>query len=539
MQPQRAAGRQFIREAWRRTAWSDATVVCVHVALFVLVASVPFYVFTEAVVALVTGHVPHAHELVALGRWQHLLVNTLRVGGLAVATALTLGTALGLLAFRTDLPLRRVLIAASVVAFCIPPYVTLVFLFARVPIFEWRGSLLACGLLNGLLFTPLATLLLGGIFAAAERAVEEQALLDARRAQVLWRITLPQARPGVFAVGLLVLLLTATEFMLANTLQIRTFAEEVFTQYAQARRIGAVLTALPMVLILAVLLLVARPLLRELGTHALAGFAESPDRLRLGPWRWPLALACLALLLTPVAVLGPALLKYFDDPNAVRHAAAALLPPLLRSVGVAAAAGVFVAVAAVGYAATIRWRRWAGAILVGLVVVLLATPTPVLGIGLIHLFNHPDWRGDLHDSPVILVLAAVIRLLPVGIVLLLPAIRRIPQELIWAARVDGCMRTGLYAHILLPLLRRDLLLVGVVVFVLAFAGDAATVLLAPPAWETVYVYAANNIHYGVYRDLAVLAILAGLCALLPAALLLSYLGSVERVAGRPSQGQRY
>ena len=61
----------------------------------------------------------------------------------------------------------------------------------------------------------------------------------------------------------------------------------------------------------------------------------------------------------------------------------------------------------------------------------------------------------------------------------------------------------------------DAAIVWLVVAVLCFAEVGCTVLLAPPGWTTASVRAFTLMHFGVYRDLAVLALASVGCILLP------------------------
>ena len=61
-----------------------------------------------------------------------------------------------------------------------------------------------------------------------------------------------------------------------------------------------------------------------------------------------------------------------------------------------------------------------------------------------------------------------------SIIVLCQAVRWIPRQLEDAARLDGCSRFGTYWHVLLPLVRRELCLIGFLTLI------ATSVLLATP-----------------------------------------------------------
>ncbi len=149
------------------------------------------------------------------------------------------------------------------------------------------------------------------------------------------------------------------------------------------------------------------------------------------------------------------------------------------------------------------------------IVVLLAVPAPVAGISLIELLNRPGWAGRLYDSPMVITLGYIVRFLPLGVLLLIPAVQRVPLEVESAARLDGCDWLAAQRHVYWPAIAADAAIVWLVIMILCFAEVGCTVLLAPPGWTTASVRAFTLMHFGVYRDLAVLALTSVGCILLP------------------------
>jgi len=100
----------------------------------------------------------------------------------------------------------------------------------------------------------------------------------------------------------------------------------------------------------------------------------------------------------------------------------------------------------------------------------------------------------------------------------------VPAELDWSAQLDGCGWWARQRHVYWPAARRQAAVAALALMILCFGEVGATMLLAPPADETVAsVRAFTLIHYGVYPDLATLALLSvgGIVLLwLPLALLL-------------------
>lgn len=498
------------RSESRAATLADATVIGLHALLLAAALVVPAFAIGDALAALAD---PAAGEdlraLLNAGRWAALLGNTALVAGVAVLVATAVGGTLALLATRTDLPGHRLLTGAALFGACVPVYVSTAFFLTLIAADRMRGSALACGVLYGLIYTPLAGLVLGVAFRTADRELEEHALLEGPPWRVLCRITIPQAGWAFVAIGTLLLLLVATDFTIPDLLVVRTFAEECYTQYQlDHRRAGPLLTALPVLLVLSLVLVAVQLRYRFLGEKTVWDLGRPALRYGLGRWR-PAAgglvgLLLLAALVVPCLVLVGRARAAPDLLKAVRDAQ----PPLVTSALLAALAATLVVLPAVGLAACLvrggRLRWLVGAA----VVVLLAVPAPVVGISLIAILNRPGPLGWLHDGPGATVVGYYVRFLPIGVLLLLPAVQRISREIEAAARLDGSGWARLTWHIRWPAVWPDALLAWLVIVILCFTEVGASVLVQAPGWAPAAVVAFQELHMGVYADLAVLALLS-------------------------------
>jgi iron(III) transport system permease protein len=479
---------------------------------------VPAAAFWEASRAL--WSTPASNELPSsadIRRWLVLLGNTSIVVGVAVATALALGSGAGLLAARTDLPGRRLVRAAALIGACVPIYVSSAFFLALAPRLIGFGSAAMCGVLYGLVYTPLATLTLGAAFRAVDWELEDVALLDAGPMRVIHHVTLPHSAWAFVATALLITLFVATDFTIADLLIVRTFAEECYIQYQLDRRqAGPLLTALPLVVALAVVLTAAHARYRRVGELSPAGAEQSPRTFRLGRWRTPVAWLAGISLLAAVGVPLGTLLNRARPLEGLPRVIAGLVPELRNTALLVLLGATLVLLPAGGLAwhlargHAVRWP------LIPALILLLVLPAPVVGITLTALLNRPGLLGHLYDSPLVVPLGYYVRFLPIAVLLLLPAARRVPTELVWAARVDGCDSLGIARHVSWPAMRRDTVLAWLIVAILCTGEIGTTILVVPPGWETAAVRAFTLLHFGVYRDLAVLTLLAVGIILLPA-----------------------
>ncbi len=513
------------RRASARARPADAIVVGLHALALLTAAAVPVGALVLTLVRAV--HDPDAALFaVNWARWAALLRQTGAVTAVAVLVALGLATSLALLAARTDLPGRRVLLGLALLGASTPVYLWAVFVFALVPIWAVSGSWGWCGVLYGLTATPLVLLLLVRALRETDRALEDTALLDAAPRAVLLRVSLPMTRWPLLAGGLLVLWLVATDFTLSDLVVVRTFTEEVYLAYQLAPRSAVpLITALPVLVACAGLLGLAERCWRDRASHELARFGESPRVFRLGALRVPAGVVCGLLMLAAVAVPIAGLARRLEFGPRLLRGLAEVWPDARSSLLLGAIAATLLTLTALGLAWHATRRDRTAWLTRAACVLLLATPAPVTGITLIELLNREPLAA-VYDSPAIVVLAYFVRFLGLAVLLLMPALRRVPVDLVAQARLDGCGAAGLWRHLAWPAGARTVGLVWVIQFVLCLGEVAASKLVVPPAVPLLSVRAFTLLHSGVYHDLAVLA-LVGAGLVLPPGLIL--LGGVRQV----------
>lgn len=455
-----------------------------------------------------------------------LVMNTLK---LALATALVgvpLGTWLALLVTRSDLPGRagaRVLLCATLL---VPLYLqacawqaglgtegwnTLV-RGAPVWLDGWRGAILV----HGLAAIPWVVLIVASALTVADPDLEEDAALDATRSEVLRRVTLRRVVHAVLAAALWVAITCAGEMTVTDLFQVRTYAEEVYTDIAAEpgeTPLGVVsgvgMTALA---VLGAMLLVAKiaptrhPPTRRAGT------------ISLGAWRWPMfGLVTLALVVLwglPVANL------LWKAGTSVIHASHGVEREwsVLKAMRLMARSGwdfrrhiqwslitAFVA-ATMALMAAFPLAWWArrggrGAIPAWLVSsTCVAVPGPIVGLCIIWLMNSPrlPWLNTLYDRSILPVcLAQMVRGLPLAILVLWHALASLPEETLESAALDGASLWTRCMRIALAQRKRAVALAWLAAWIVALGEVSATILVLPPGVETLSSHIFNLLHYGV------------------------------------------
>ena len=486
-----------------------------------------------------------------------LAENTLLLIAGTLSLAMPAGIAAAVLLFRTDLPLRRLFLFVTVLALFIPLTLLTSAWQATLGAGGWLPAALwpnaegrpwAEGLgpaiwIHALAALPWVILMVGVGLCWVEGELEEDALLAVNAWRVLWHVTLPRSRAALGAAALCVALQTAAEITVTDMMQVRTFAEEVYTQLgmgggpALARAVGV---SLPFVGLTWLLIICTIPRL-EKSLPPLQTLLTPPRPFLLGRGRWPAALAMLMgvglLVGVPLAsLLWRAGLQGWPATWSAAYACdrigtAFRLHGLMvfESLLLAGVVGLVAASAALRLAWLGVGGRWFAAAILGLLAIAWSLPGPVVGIGfkaaienLLDLLGSHPGRLDLlavllyyGPSPLPVVWVQTVRFLPCALAMLWPVVRLLPVELRDSARVDGLGPGQEYQHVVRPLAARAWWWTALAVAALAIGELSASKLVETPGSQTFSQIVFDRMHYGVTNDVAALClVLFGMVLLL-------------------------
>ena len=462
-----------------------------------------------------------------------LLGNSLSVVGLTTLISLILGAPFGFLLFRTDLPCRRVYLWVCVVCACLPMYITAASWMALLGTEAFVYKTSAAAWIQGMACVPIAALVAGVGFCLADPDLEDATRLDVCSFMSWLRMHAAMSVWGLSLAGLCVAILSLWDITVTDILSIRTFGEEVFTQFLLgAGPSRAIALALPALLLSGIACGAVICLCRRVWAQPVQTSLQGVRVLALGPWRWPLSCLCAGLGLL---LLGVPMMSLLRDVGSVsvlleswRVASRELfytlrLTPLAATLSLAFS---LPAAWALAHAPRLRWG--VGAVLL----LLLCVPAPVIGIALIHCLNQPVLDFLLYDTWGGVLLAYVLRSLPFTTLVLLPAMLHMPRDLRDACRLEGLTVAAMLSRVVVPMYWRSMAVAWGVGFVLALAELGATFLVVPPGSTTLSVRFFTLIHYGVYPDAAgislLLLALVALVACGLAALLLPGLGPTTK-----------
>jgi iron(III) transport system permease protein len=471
---------------------------------------------------------------------RRVLLNSAWLAGGATAIALPLGTLLAVLLTRFALPGRGAAAACLGLLLFLPLYVqisgwdaaigklgwyTLAYGSGPRP---WLAGLEAAIFLHGLAAAPWTALIVGLGLAKVDARQEEAALLETSPLGVLLGVTLPQCRPFLIAAGLWVAVSTANEMTVTNIYLVdpreMTYTEQFYMNYSLAADAQqAVLAALPGLAGLTVLILATLWVLALLTARGpIAGsvqrvvFPSGGATAGLTTLLWTLVLALLAVPLCSLIAKAGFVVERVGDGLSRSWSASKSLEVVAQApwrfgeeFAWTAAVAIPAASVALLLAIALAWpaRRGGGGSIPALLasVVCLATPGPIVGVAMIHLFNS-RWSGPLawayHATLIPTILASMIHSLPLAILLAWHSLATLSDDELSAAALDGAGPVRRLWLIALP--QRWLALAGVWLATFAIAaGDLAwSILVIPPGVDTVQRRVFDLIHFGAEEQVA-------------------------------------
>jgi iron(III) transport system permease protein len=546
-----------------------ALVGCVLAAVwfvFVPLSALVYNAFTED-----TGFGPGAFSLdnfvEAYSSWHilRLFRNSLIFAAATAATTFVMGALVAWVVERTDAPGGALFHTLSLLSFAIPGLLmAMAWIFVFSPNIGWGNAVLksAFGLAEAPVniysmagmtwalashYFPLAYLALGPALRVLDVRMEEAALMSGGNfAQVFGRVTLPLLRPAILSALLLLFVMGMASYEVPRLIG-RPARIDVFTTDIQ----GAIIATPPALgvasalgLTLLAICVLAVFFYRRATRHAesfatITGKGYRPTRVKLGRWRWLVALAlgamfAFALGLPLLTLVWQSFFRNLAQPFFSSAALATLdnydfilrYPIFLAAVKTSVLLAAMAATIVAGLTFVMAWiaqrslPRY-GFILDALAFAPIAIPGVIVGAGI--LVAYLMLPIPIYNTIWILLVAYVTLYLPYGMRFASSGITQIHRELEEMASVSGASLGQTFGRILLPLLAPVLLAGWIYVFVLAVRELGASIFLVGPGthvlgtisltmWEEGGSYGAVAA-LGVLQIVPLIVIVAGLRAI--------------------------
>jgi len=447
----------------------------------------------------------------------------------SAGVALLLGTPFAILVERSRAGAKRIFWALGLLVLMVPPYIaaegSIVLLGPAGKISKAVATFIGLGprsadpievarfVVPGVVYTwPAVGVVMGGCLfpivalavASALRRTDRRLFESARMAQGM-RGVRQVARhilvPPALGAALLVFAVTLTEFAVPQLLRVRTVGESVYERIQEGDLATASVLCLPLLPIVVAAGGLGAFVLMRARVASLAGLEGDVPRFTgrsagrvddvwagtvtfcalvpglILPITSLIWLAVTARLPRSSAIGTHKVLRASGFVDSLRGAWDLAHNDAVRTVFLAASAaslGTVFAIMLVRLTSRIGWGPALGVLGAG-----LAVPAPIVGLGLILLWNH-EWSAVIYQGPSIVVLAWFARFLPIPIFLVQSALARVPRELESAAALAGRGALERLGAVVLPNASPGLVAAWLAMYVLSATEFSATLLIAPP-----------------------------------------------------------
>lgn len=514
---------------WRRQLRLDRVVIAVSVLLLLLLIVFPLAMLLIQAIfpSGQTPFRPFGDTFAAKANYVAIL-NSVGMGLAVCITASAIGVPLAVLLNRTDLPGRRVFEALIWVDFFTPSYLVSLGWTALMQ----RGGFLdlTLGHQNPLatsFFSPwgiglvLTFKLFPFVYLAASAGLqsigaeyEEAARVSgAGRFRAWMRVVIPLLRPALLAGLLLVFAEVISDFGIAATigqqagfplmtLEIYNYVSSFPINFPLAAAMSTFL-----VLSMGAALGVQGLLLRKRSFQVISGRGHVPSHIKLGRWRWPALVGTVVVFAAALGAPFTASITISLMQNigrglvasnfGLQNYAAVLgdlnlgLGALWRSVQLSVeAASITSLLSLIVTYMIFRWRGLGRIVLNQLTVVSMVVPSIVMAAGYVFAFNQ-DWLYSIgiaiYGSLLLLLLSYVGQQVSMAVRLHLSGVQQISGSLIDAGQVSGARMLTLLFRIVLPLMKKSIVSVWLLTFVIVMFDLAMSEMLYPPGEPTLGV----------------------------------------------------
>ena len=473
------------------------------------------------------------------------LINSVLYPAGAAAVALGVGAAQAWLAERTDASFRQILYVAAIISLGVP-YVLyivawLLLLGKAGPVnailhhlFGGSGpyidvySLGGMMFIEGMLWSPLAFLLLSPVFRNSDASFEEAAsICGAGLFSTLRYITIGMVRPALLAFGLLAFIKASEAFevpalvglpgsrrVLTSTIY-QTLTLSIPPDSGSASAFGVLL-----LIIMAILLYIYYRVAAQ--THryqTVTGKGFRPRVIRLGRWRYAagaliVAIPLVVIVIPLATILWAALLPYYQPFSVaaltklgtanfiqVLHSRS-FQSSIVNTLLLGAAAATLVTALSVIAGWCVARRVPGSAALDTLAALPLVFPAIVLGLAFLQIFVHAG--APIYGTLFSLIIASIVAYMPYGLRYAQLGVIQIHPELEEAAAIAGARQGTAFLQIVLPLLTPAMISCWLFVFLIAVRAVSLMLLLVGPDSQIVAVTLFDFWNNGQIGELAAL-----------------------------------
>lgn len=317
-------------------------------------------------------------------------------------------------------------------------------------------------------------------------------------------VLMPLCSPFLMVSFNLIFVLCLTDFGIPSLFAINVYPLHIFSEFSTDQSVGhAFLAALPLLFITAIVVFSSFSVIARLRFDYTVVEANSRAKKRqFSSWASKVVLFCAAMVWGfQIAVPLGSLLMESKDYAVLTNS----LDVLSNSLIIASAAalicltiGFVIGNSMVEQDKTLKWW-W---VFLSMVFIM---PAPLVGIGLIAFWQHLPL--GLYGTIGMPIMAAVIRFLPIVVLVSYVQLKTLDQEIMDATTVFMTNKWTRYWYVLLPMCKKGIIISLGMAFALTLGELGATLMVTPPGVNTLIMKLYNYLHFGASNTVATLCLL--------------------------------
>jgi iron(III) transport system permease protein len=360
---------------------------------------------------------------------------------------------------------------------------------------------------------PLSLFLTWIAFASVDIRLVDAGRLIRSDLSVLRHIILPLAAPALGAAFGFVFLICCTDYSVPSLFGADVYALDIFAQFSASNSAAqAFLYALPLLLVTLVVMIACRYGIRTLAQTPNWFSARFGNPPAFPYWFRVLQTSAAILLVVQILVLFSGLILAAGSPDAFMTSVIMAEKELLYSLLTAVLVIVISLPLALAGAQELKKPGIRGAAAWVVILIPLAIPSPLIGIGMISMGNLSVFSA-IYPALIMPALVSVVKFAPFAAIILFIQMRFIDPLLFDAAAVFARSRTEAFTRIHLPLLAPGLVVSAGILAALTLAELGATLIVSPPGHATITMRIYNYLHYGASSDVAGLCLMVTILTL--------------------------
>jgi len=382
---------------------------------------------------------------------------------------------------------------------------------------------------------PLSLFLSWIAFASVDIQMVDAGRVVRSDLTVLLRIILPLAAPALGAAFGIVFLVCCTDYSVPSLFGADVYALDIFAQFSASNSASqALLYSLPLLLVTLLVMTACRSGIRTLAQTSNRFSARFGNPLSFPLWFCALQIGAAIILSIQILVLFTGLILAAGSPNSVVTSVLMARNELVYSLLTAVLVILISLPLALAAVQELQKPGIRGAAAWVIVLLPLALPAPLIGIGMITLGNLPV-VSSLYPTLIMPALVCVVKFAPFAAIILFAQMRFIDPVLLDAAAIFARTRTDAWTRIRLPLFAPGIVVSAGILAALTLAELGATLIVAPPGHATITMRIYNYLHYGSSSDVAGLCILVTFLALVVCTATILALRFVVKRPGTPRE----